>query len=81
MPMNPATAPSTYLLPHEIEQLTGRRYAAHQAKVLAAQQWVFTVDGDGRPLILRAYHDQRLGLKPAPQRRGPRLEGLAAAAR
>ena len=75
------TMPDTYLTPAEVHTLTGRTYAAHQVKVLAAQQWVFTVDGDGRPLILRAYHDQRLGLKPAPQRRGPRLEGLAAATR
>lgn len=68
----------TYLTEAELERLTGRKYPKVQAKVLAAGGWPFELAGDGRVLILRAYHDQRLGLgKPARKRR-PRLDGLAA---
>lgn len=68
----------TYLTEAEIGRLTRRKYAKVQAKVLAERGWLFTLDGDGRPLVLRAYHDQQLGLAPTLARaRRPRLAGLS----
>lgn len=68
----------TYLTEDEIARLTGRRYPKYQRKVLAEGQWKFEVDADGRPLVLRQLHDERLGAKmsTAKRARGPRLEGL-----
>jgi len=69
-----------YLTPSEIERLTGRKYSKYQRQVLAERGWKFEVDADGRPLILRQLHDERLGAKTetsAARRRGPRLEGLS----
>jgi len=68
----------TYLTELEIERLTGRKYAKAQARVLADRKWAFELDGDGKALVLRAYHDQRLGLNRPAKRRRPRLTGLAA---
>lgn len=68
----------TYLRPDELERLTGRKYGKAQAKKLAVLGWTFEMSGDGKVLVLRAYHDQRMGLKSPAKRRRPRLDGLAA---
>jgi hypothetical protein len=68
-----------YLTPAEIERLTGRVYGAAQCKVLAERGWKFEPDANGAPVVLRAYHDMRMGMTPATKRRGPRLQGLAKA--
>jgi hypothetical protein len=70
----------TYLTEAEIERLTGRRYHKWQAKALARAGYTFTLDADGKPIVLRAHHEQRLGLEqPASRRRPrPRFNGLAA---
>ncbi len=68
----------TYLTDAEIERLSGRKNGPAQCRALAAQGWKFVPDGNGKPLILRAYHDERMGLAPK-RRRGPRLAGLASA--
>lgn len=71
-------ADDTYLTDDELVRLTGKKYGKAQRKFLAEHGWVFETDGNGRTLVLRAYHDQRMGLgKPAARRR-PRLTGLAA---
>ena len=68
----------TYLTEAEIERLTGRQYAKVQAKVLADRGWTFEPDGDGKPLVLRAYHDRRMGMvQETPRQRRPRLVGLS----
>lgn len=69
----------TYLTEDEIARLTGRKYAKLQRQVLADRGWKFEVDADGRPLVLRQLHDERLGAKTstAKRARGPRLEGLS----
>jgi hypothetical protein len=68
----------TYLSELEIARLTGKKYPKVQARALADRGWTFVLDGDGLPLVLRAYHDARLGIDPKPTRpRQPRLEGLA----
>jgi len=70
---------NTYLTEAEIQRLTGRRYPKVQAKVLAENGWTISLDADGRPLVLRAAHDARMGMPQKAARRGPRLEGLARA--
>lgn len=80
--MNPRDA-DTYLSEAEIERLTGRHYPKVQCRVLAAGDWPFSVDADGRPLVLRAVHDKRMGLDldsaaGRARKRRPRLAGLAA---
>lgn len=68
----------TYLSVAEIRRLTGKVYAKVQVRVLAERGWAFTIDGDGLPLVLRAYHDQQLGMAPTIVRaRRPRLAGLS----
>ena len=68
-----------YLTTDELERLTGRKYAKVQRQVLAERGWKFEVDADGRPLVLRQLHDERLGAKTSTAKRvrGPRLEGLS----
>ena len=73
------TADETYLTEAEIERLTGRTSPAAQCRRLVAIEMPFIPDADGRPLVLRAVHDQRAGLKREKVPRGPRLAGLAAA--
>jgi len=68
----------TYLSDSEIRRLTRRSYAKAQCKMLGELGWPFQPDGEGRPLVLRAVHDERMGLKPSAKRRRPRLEGLSA---
>lgn len=68
----------TYLTEAEIARLTGKVYPKVQAKVLAERGWTFEFDGDGLPLVLRAYHDRRMGMAPQTTRaRRPRLAGLS----
>lgn len=68
----------TYLTENEIARLTGRRYAKYQRQSLAERGWKFEVDADGRPLVLRQQHDERLGAKTSTARRArPRLDGLS----
>jgi hypothetical protein len=62
----------TYLTDAEVARLTGKKYPKVQARVLAARGWKFALDGAGKVLILRTYHDAMLsgGLpKPAPSAR------------
>jgi hypothetical protein len=65
----------TYLTEAEVKRLSGKTYAKVQARVLAARGWHFELDAGGKVLILRAYHDERLGKLGEPAAR-PRLEYL-----
>lgn len=71
-------ADDTYLSAAELERLTGKKYGKAQCKALAERGWVFEPGSDGKPLVLRAYHDARLGMGKPVKRRRPRLTGLAA---
>lgn len=68
----------TYLTEAEVRRLTGRVYPSRQRVALAREKWSFAVDADGRPLVLRVYHDERMGVKPV-RRKSVRVEGLASA--
>lgn len=67
----------TYLTDAEVRRVTKRIYRKAQCRRLAEMGWPFQPDGDGWPLVLRAVHDELMGLKSGRKRRGPRLEGLA----
>lgn len=58
---------NTYLVPQEVHQLTGRKQPAKQCEFLENRGWCFFRNADGRPQILRSYHDAKLsGLQAAP---------------
>ena len=69
--------PETYLSDAEVRRVTRRTYKKAQAKRLAKMGWPFQLDGDDWPLVLRAVHDELMGMKPAAKRRRPRLDGLS----
>lgn len=57
---------SLCLTPDELEELTSRTQLAAQRRWLDQYTWRYAVDSDGRPKVLRAYMEERLGLaKPA----------------
>ncbi len=66
-----------FLTDAEIAALTDRAYAKHQIAWLTANGWQFEVSAQGRPKVLRAYAEQRMGAKTAKARVGPRLANLA----
>lgn len=45
----------------EIVELTGFKRTKAQADWLMRQGWIFTVNGAGRPIVLRSYAERRLG--------------------
>ncbi|MBI2381498.1 MAG: DUF4224 domain-containing protein [Gammaproteobacteria bacterium] len=49
----------------ELLELTGYELPAWQRRWLDARQWVYTQDRNGRPKVLRAYMEGRLGLRAA----------------
>jgi len=55
-----------YLSPSELRDLTGRPQAALQIRWLRRFAWRFAVDDFGKPRVLRAYRDLRLGA-PTPE--------------
>lgn len=69
---------SMFLLAEEIVELTGHKRRDCQIRWLSNNGYPFEVSGAGRPLVLRAYLEQRLmGGKTAARRRvKPKLELL-----
>jgi hypothetical protein len=60
------------LTPDELAALTGRQRPAAQVRWLRAHGWPHEIGADGRPKVLRAYAERRLGaLDSTP--RAPRL--------
>lgn len=51
---------SLFLDPQEVRQLTGKRYAPAQKRVLRNQRIRFAEDAFGRPVVLRAAVEKRL---------------------
>jgi hypothetical protein len=47
----------------ELEELTSRTQPAAQRRWLDLYTWRYAVDSDGRAKVLRAYAEERLGLK------------------
>lgn len=54
-----------FLTPAELEALTDFRLPSAQKRWLVKHGWEFEVSGMGRPKVLRAYAEQRMGLAVA----------------
>jgi len=70
-----------FLTDAEIVTLTGYHIHAKQREWLDLNGWTFAQSHSGRPIVGKAYADQRLGLStsPAPQKRAwtPNLAAFA----
>jgi hypothetical protein len=55
-----------YLSPAELHELTERSQPAAQIRWLRRRAWRFTTSAEGRPRVLRAYRDRRLGGADSP---------------
>jgi hypothetical protein len=54
---------SLLLTADELEALTGYKLAAYQRKWLTARGWAFELSASGKPRVLRAHAEERLGGK------------------
>lgn len=61
----PPIPANIFLTADELEQLTGYERPADQARWLRLRAWVFEVNAQRRPIVLRAYAEGRLGVIPA----------------
>lgn len=53
---------SDILSPQDLEALTGKKLASAQIRWLDRNGWAYVVSGAGRPVVLREYRNQRLGV-------------------
>lgn len=51
---------SLFLLPEEIEELTGLQQCSAQRRWLDANEWIYQIDVRGRPKIARIYFIQKM---------------------
>jgi hypothetical protein len=51
---------SLFLLPNEIEELTGLQQSSAQRRWLDANKWIYQIDVRGRPKIARIYFNQKM---------------------
>jgi hypothetical protein len=66
-----------FLLPVELQTLTGFKLPARQVAWLESRGWIFETDRNGRPRVARSYFDGRMTGQPLPGRRvGPRTDFL-----
>lgn len=71
------TSNPIFLLPAEIEALTGFKLPARQISWLEFRGWIFETDRKGRPKVARTYFNARMtGLNLPGRRIGPRMEFL-----
>ena len=67
-----------FLIPSELIELTGRKRPSAQAAQLGRMGWAYVMSGAGRPLVLKAYAEDRLaGRAPG----APRTAGASVAAK
>jgi hypothetical protein len=55
------TAPELFLVPEEVETLTGFKSPGRQCRWLHEKGWRFVQSGSGRPIIARRYAEKMLG--------------------
>ena len=55
--MNNEAQGSTFLMPDEIQQLTGYQKPSYQKRWLAKRGYSFDVRSDGWPVVCRAYYE------------------------
>lgn len=51
---------SLFLLPSEIEELTGLQQCSAQRRWLDANEWIYQIDVRGRPKIARIYFNKKM---------------------
>lgn len=51
-----------FLTPAQLIRITKRRKPKAQLKVLRARKYAVDIDGDGRPLVLRAHVEAKFGI-------------------
>lgn len=52
---------SLFLAPSELQELTGYKYAKSQKQWLKNRGWRFEEDAAGRPKVLRAHLESKMG--------------------
>jgi len=62
-----------FLIPEEIATLTGRKRAKGQIEWLTGHGFTFEVGADGKPKVLVAHVNERLGARAEPVRVEPEL--------
>ncbi len=66
-----------FLSPDELKELTGYQYPSRQKAWLKDRGWKFEADNLGRPKVLRAHLESRLGgTGRSPSPKEPNLEAL-----
>lgn len=69
--------PQLFLLPVELQTLTGFKLPTRQVEWLERRSWVFETDRKGHPRVARSYFDARMTGQPLSGRRiGPRTDFL-----
>lgn len=53
--------PRVFLTADDLYALTGYKRAKAQVEWLRARGWIFELDGDERPVVLRKYAEARMG--------------------
>ncbi len=74
--MNKEVQGSIFLVPEEIQDLTGYQKPAYQKRWLAKHGYPFDVRGDGRPVVCRAYYEGCHGRNIAKRPSEPDLAAL-----
>ena len=74
--MNNEVQGSTFLMPDEIQQLTGYQKPAYQKRWLADNGYSFDIRCDGRPVVGRAYYEGRHNRNYAKRASAPNLAAL-----
>lgn len=54
-------SPPLFLVPEEVETLTGFKASARQIVWLRSKGWRFEQSGSGRPIVARKYAEKMLG--------------------
>lgn len=67
---------SDYLKPAELHDLTGSPLPSRQTEWLRRQGWRFVADLNGRPKVLRAFRDAKLGTGTSPPKVEPAWDRL-----
>ena len=69
--------PPLFLVPEEVETLTGFKTSARQITWLHGKGWRFEKSGSGRPIIARKYAEKMLGCcNDAQQQAKPNFSAL-----
>ena len=58
---SPESCSPVFLLPGEVEELTGFKVASRQCRWLEEKGWRFVASGSGKPIIARKYAEKMLG--------------------